>query len=53
MRSFGDCLDGLCTTTVAPARPPLDLVLLGGRAGLGIALGAAAALVGLLGWLFA
>ena len=53
MPRFADNLEGLCTTTVAPARPPLDLVQLGGRTGLGVALGAAAALVGLLAWLFA
>jgi hypothetical protein len=46
---FGHNLDGLCDRPAAS----FDLVVLGGRVGLGVALGAGFALVGLLAWLFA
>ena len=51
MHRFGDALETLGRSP-AQARP-LDLVLLGGRLGLGMALAVAAALIVLLGWLFA
>jgi hypothetical protein len=52
MTRFADALETLGRTS-APQAGPLDIVLLGGRVGLGIALGSAAALIGLLAWLFA
>jgi hypothetical protein len=52
MRRFATALEALDRHPVQ-AHGTLDIVLLGGRLGLGVALGAGAALIGLLAWLFA